>query len=96
MSAMSSLLLMAGRTEDAYAVAAAAARAVAETGLHLASLWPTGSLEVVDPEQATGALAEAAARGRAWSREEGLDETIRLADEIAATAFDGSEAKARA
>ena len=90
MSAMSGLLVLAGRPEDAFAVGAAAARAVAETGLHLASLWPTASLAVPDPDQATGALAEAAARGRAWSREHGLDETIRLADELAATAARGS------
>lgn len=85
MSAMSGLLLAAGRTEDAFAVAAAAARAIAETGLHLANLWPTATLTVPDLGQATGALAEAAARGRAWSREEGLDRTIHMADDLAAT-----------
>ncbi len=84
MSAMSGLLLAAGRTEDAFAVAAAAARAIAETGLHLANLWPTAALAVPDLEQATGTLAEAAARGRAWSREQGLDQTIRMADDLAA------------
>ncbi len=95
MSAMSSLLLLAGRPEDAFAVGAAAARAVAETGLHLASLWPTASLAVPDLDQATGALAEAAARGRSWSREHGLDETIRLADELAAPPARGSASRRR-
>ncbi len=92
MSAMSGLLLAAGRAEDGFAVAAAAARAIAETGLHLATLWPTAALTVPDLEQATGALAQAAARGRAWSREQGLDETIRMADDLAAIRADGSAA----
>jgi len=85
MSAMSSLLLVAGRREDAFAVAAAAARATAETGLHIATLWPSASLTVPDVEHADGVLAEAAARGQAWSREQALDETIRIADELAAS-----------
>jgi predicted ATPase len=84
MAAMASLLLDAGREDDAYALAAAAERASAETGLHLASLWPSQSVRVPDLEHAEGALRAAADRGRAWTREEALDEAIVIADELAA------------
>lgn len=84
MAAMASLLLDAGRDEDAYALGAAAERATAETGLHLASLWPSQSVRVPDLEHAEGPLRAAADRGRAWTREEALDEAIVIADELAA------------
>ena len=85
MSAMGSLLLRAGRTELAFAIGAAADRAVSETGLHLASLWPTESFPFPDLEHADGPLLDAANRGRAWTREQAVDEAIRLADELAAS-----------
>jgi tetratricopeptide (TPR) repeat protein len=84
MSVMASLLILAGRLADAYAVGAAATRAASETGLHLAAVWSPGSLVVPDIERATGALGEAVALGRTWSREQALDVTIRMADELAA------------
>jgi tetratricopeptide (TPR) repeat protein len=84
MAAMSSLLLIAGREEEAYALGAAAERATAETGLHIASLWPTPSLRVPDVAHADGRLRDAVERGRAWTREEALDAAITIADELAA------------
>jgi non-specific serine/threonine protein kinase len=82
MSAMSSLLLLAGRLEDAYAVGAAAERAVAETGLHLASLWPTPKLPVIDLGTSDPALLAAARRGRAWTREVALEQALVIASEL--------------
>ena len=83
MSATASLLLLGGRVEDAYAVGAAARRAVAETGLHIATLWRTDDIPTTDPEPADPALRAAAAEGAWWSREEALDRAIALADELA-------------
>ncbi len=83
MAAMSSLLLIARRDEDAFALGAAAERATAETGLHIASLWATPSMPVADLAGATGRLREAADRGRALTREAALDEAIRIADALA-------------
>jgi hypothetical protein len=85
MAAMASLLLLAGHDEDAYTLGAAAERAVAETGLHIASLWPARSIRVPDTAAATGSLREAVERGRAWSREEALEAAIAIADDLAAT-----------
>jgi predicted ATPase/class 3 adenylate cyclase len=83
LSAMSSLLVLAGRPADAYAVGAAAERAIAETGLHIASLWPTPSTPSIDPLTTDSTLVAAMDRGRARSREEALDDAIVLADTLA-------------
>lgn len=84
MSAMSSMLLLAGRAPDGYSIGAAARRAIAETGIHLASLWPTDTIPIPDPETADPALRAAAATGEAWSREAAVDRAIALLDEVAA------------
>jgi tetratricopeptide (TPR) repeat protein len=89
MAAMSSLLLAAQRMEDAYALGAAAERAVAETGLHIASLWPSPSLKVPDTAHAEGELREAVERGRGWTREEALEVAIAIADDLAAALPEG-------
>lgn len=83
-AALSTLLLLAGRAEDAYAMAAAATRAVAETGLHLATLWPTAASPTPDPETTDPDLRAALERGRAWSREDALDTAIAQSDDLAA------------
>jgi tetratricopeptide (TPR) repeat protein len=83
MAGMSSLLLVAGREEEAYALGAAAERATAETGLHIASLWATPTMITPDLAGATGRLGAAVERGRALTREAALDEAIRIADELA-------------
>ena len=84
MAAMASLLLVAGRPEDAHAIGAAAERATAETGLHIASLWPTPSLPMPDPRTDDPGLRAAADRGRAWTREEALEHALAIAGELAA------------
>ena len=48
LSAGSSALLMAGWTAEAYAMGGASRRAVAETGLHLAALWPDTIFPIPD------------------------------------------------
>jgi len=83
LSATSSLLLMTGRTIDAIEIGAAAARATAETGLHIANLWAGPGQPAPDLASLEPGHQEAAARGRAWTREEALDRAIELSDELA-------------
>ncbi len=83
MSALASMLITAGRNEDAVAIGSAAERAITETGLHLAGLWPTASFRMPDTHPADPAGRAAAERGRSWTREQALDEAIRLCDEVA-------------
>ena len=83
LSATASLLLMTGRTIDAIELGAAAARATAETGLHIANLWAGPSQPAPDLASTEPGHPEAAARGRAWTREEALDRAIALMDELA-------------
>jgi predicted ATPase/class 3 adenylate cyclase len=90
LSALSSILLMAGRPADGYAVGAAARRSIAETGLHIASLWPTSDIPTPDPDPADPVLRAAARDGAGWSRDEAADRAIALADELAATSPGGS------
>ena len=88
MSATASMALLSGRAEDGYAVDAAARRAIAETGLHIANLWPSADIPIPDPDTRDPALRAAAAEGESWSREEGLERAIALADELAAGRFE--------
>jgi predicted ATPase/class 3 adenylate cyclase len=83
MAALASLLLASGRIRDGYALGAAARRATSETGLHIASVWPTEDLRIPDPETADPDLRAAAAEGVAWSRDEAVERAIRLAGELA-------------
>jgi len=83
LTAISSMLLMADRTPDGYAVGAAAQRAIAETGIHLATLYPSGSVPVADPDTQDPALRAAASRGAAWPRAQAVTEGMRLAAELA-------------
>jgi predicted ATPase/class 3 adenylate cyclase len=85
LTAIGTLLLMAGRAEDAYEVGGAARHAVAETGLHLASLWPTGRVPMVDPDTTDASLRDALARGASWPRPVAVSEGRRLARELADT-----------
>ena len=61
----------------------ASRRLVAETGLHLATLWPTTEIPMVDTETTDPDLAAAFARGAAWSREETIVRAGALAAELA-------------
>jgi hypothetical protein len=83
LAAMSSLLQLMGRTEDATAVGAASAKATAETGLHIANLWSGPALPVPDLDSTDPVMRAAVERGRSWSREEALDRAIELADQVA-------------
>ncbi len=89
MSATASMLLMGGRPTDAHAVGAAARRAIAETGLHIANLWASSDTPTPDPEAeaADPALRAAAEEGASWSREDALDRTIALVEELAEGRF---------
>ena len=83
MAALSSALLASGREEAAYQVAAAADRAVSETGLRLALLGPTTDGEPFPDRDTTDPrLQAAAAVGRSWTRLEALDRSVALAEEI--------------
>jgi predicted ATPase/class 3 adenylate cyclase len=83
-AATSSLLLVSGRIDDAHALGAAARRGIAETGIHLASMWPTDNLPLPEPDPSEPGALAAAAEGATWSRDEVLDRGIALADELAA------------
>ncbi len=83
LSGLSTLLLIDHREADGYAVGGAAQRLVAETGLHLATLWPSSEVPMVDPETASPELQAAFERGRAWSREEAVERSLALVDALA-------------
>ena len=87
LTAISSMLLIADRAEDGYAVGAAAQRAVAETGIHLATLYPSGSVPIADAESQEPRLRAAWSRGAAWSREQAVGEGLRMAEELAQSGF---------
>ncbi len=76
LSGLSSCLLMVGRAEDGYAVGGATRRLVAETGLHLATLWPTAEVPVADPETADPGLRAAWESGAGWSRDEAVERAL--------------------
>jgi len=83
MSGLSTALLIAGRSEDGYAVGAATRRIIAETGLHLASIWPSGQIPIADPDTADPVLRAAAATGAGWTRDEAVERAIALAADLA-------------
>jgi predicted ATPase/class 3 adenylate cyclase len=87
---LSSLLLIAGLIEDGYEVGGAGHRAIAETGVHLATLWPTGSIPTVDPETADPHLRAALARGAALPRAEAVQRALDLAAALAARGDPGT------
>jgi predicted ATPase/class 3 adenylate cyclase len=82
-AAMASFLLLLGRDEDGFAVGAAADKAVAETGLHIANLWAGPALPMPDLASDDPALRAAVERGRSWTRDQALETAIRMADAIA-------------
>jgi predicted ATPase/class 3 adenylate cyclase len=88
LSAVSSLLLMTGRTIEGVEVGAAGAKATAETGLHIANLWAGPNQAVPDLTSTDPEIQAAAARGRAWTREEALERAIAISDELAAGTLD--------
>ncbi len=83
LSAGSSALLMAGWTAEAYAMGGASRRAVAETGLHLAALWPDTIFPIPDFETTDPTLQAAIAKGEGWSREESIDRALTAIDVVA-------------
>ncbi len=84
LAAMSSILLLAGRRADGHAIGGAARLAIAQTGLHLAALWPGETFPMPDYQSADPAAAEALAEGETWSREEAVARALAAADAIAA------------
>ena len=83
LSGIATLLLIDHRETDGYEVGGAARRLIAETGLHLATLWPSSEVPMVDPETASPDLQAAFERGRAWSREEAVERSLGLVDALA-------------
>ena len=83
LSAGSSALLMAGWTAEAYAMGGASRRAVAETGLHLAALWPDTIFPIPDFETTDATLRAAVAKGEGWSREESVERALTAIDVVA-------------
>jgi len=83
MAALPTLLLLAGRELDGYRVAGCSRRIAAESGIHLASLWPASLFRLPDPDTTDPVLAAALAEGDSWSRDEGVARVIELADSLA-------------
>jgi hypothetical protein len=83
LSAGSSALLMAGWTAEAYAMGGASRRAVAETGLHLAALWPDTIFPIPDFATTDPTLQAAIAKGEGWSRDESVDRALTAIDVVA-------------
>ena len=83
LSGVATLLLIDGRETDGYEVGGAAQRLIAETGLHLATLWPASEIPMVDPDTPSADLRAAFDRGRAWSREEAVERSLALVDALA-------------
>jgi len=84
LSAGSSVLLMASRPRNGYAVAAASHRAVSETGFHLAGLWPGETFPTADLDTTNPALRAAIAEGERWTREDAAARVLTAFDGIAA------------
>jgi tetratricopeptide (TPR) repeat protein len=84
LSASSSAMLMAGWTAEGYALGGASHRAIAETGLHLAALWPDTIFPIPDLETADPTLRAAIAKGEGWSREESVERALTAIDMVAA------------
>ncbi len=83
LAGVSTTLLLLHREVEAYEVGGAAKRLVAETGLHLAALWPADDIPMVDLDTSDAALRAALARGGSWSRDEAVERTIAFAESIA-------------
>ena len=92
MSGLAVLLLITGREAEGYEVGGAARRLIAETGLHLATLWPASEIPTVDPETADEALRAAFERGRSLTREEAVERSLAVLDGLAAGSPEGSSA----
>jgi predicted ATPase/class 3 adenylate cyclase len=84
LAAMASILLLAGRPADGHAVGGAARLAIAQTGLHLAALWPGETFPLPDYDSTDPVLMAALAEGASWPRDEAVVRTLAFADAIAA------------
>jgi predicted ATPase/class 3 adenylate cyclase len=83
MTAVGSVLLLSGRTADAYRVKGAADRLIAETGVRLAQLGVTREVPAPDASTSDPELVDALEVGRGWERSEAVDHAVALADAIA-------------
>ncbi len=83
LSAGASAMLMAGWTGEAYAMGGAAHRAIAETGLHIATLWPDTIFPVPDLATEDPTLRAAIAKGEGWTREESVERALTAIDAVA-------------
>ncbi|HEY4189182.1 MAG TPA: hypothetical protein VGM28_02065, partial [Candidatus Limnocylindrales bacterium] len=83
LTAVSTMLLITDRRADAYRIGGGARRLIAETGIHLATLWPTEDVPQVDPDTSDPDLSAAYAEGASWSREETVANALAAAADVA-------------
>jgi len=84
LSAIASILVLHGRLVEGHAMGGAANLAIAQTGVHLAALWPGTVFPEPEVAPTDPVLAAAVAEGAAWSRDEAVDRALAFADAIAA------------
>jgi hypothetical protein len=83
LSAGASTMLLAGWPAEGYAMGGAARRAIAETGLHIAGLWPDSIFPIPDLGTTDPTLRAAIAKGEGWSREESVERALTALDAVA-------------
>jgi non-specific serine/threonine protein kinase len=83
MVAISTSLILDGQVADGYRVGGASRRLISETGIHLATLWPSDEVPQIDIETADVTLRAALEEGASWTREEAVEQTQAFAERLA-------------
>ena len=83
MIALSTSLLLSDRTDDAYRIGGAGRRLIAETGSHLATLWPSNDVPMIDFDTTDPALVAFLAEGASWTRADAVARAQALATSVA-------------
>ena len=83
MIALSTSLLLSDRADDAYRIGGAGRRLIAETGSHLATLWPSNDVPMIDFGTTDPALLAFLAEGASWTRADAVARAQALATSVA-------------
>ena len=83
MIALSTSLLLSDRRDDAYRIGGAGRRLIAETGSHLATLWPVNDVPMIDPDTTDPELLALLAEGASWTRADAVARAQVLATTVA-------------
>ena len=83
MIALSTSLLLSDRRDDAYRIGGAGRRLIAETGSHLATLWPVNDVPMIDLDTTDPELVALLAEGASWTRADAVARAQALATTVA-------------